>query len=127
MPAFDQGVIDAVQNQRDVELTTWGRKSGNARRIIIWIVSDGERVYVRAGGGLRQDWPRNLLAHGRGILHLAGRDLPVRPRHLTDRDEARKVGALFRQKYNSTAASSSGDEPPTPGESASFELLPDGE
>ena len=33
------------------------------------------------------DWPRNLLANGRTILHIDGRDFAVRARHVTDRAE----------------------------------------
>lgn len=125
MPGFDRDVLDLAAREREVDLTTWGRKTGKPSRKTIWIWGDGERLFVRAGGGLGRDWPQNLLARGRGVLHLAGRDIPVRARHVTDPAEARQGAELINRKYTSDVQHSSGDEPLTPGEQATFELLPD--
>jgi hypothetical protein len=92
--------------------------------VILWCVTDGQRVFVRSGGGLGRDWPQNLLAGQRGVLHAGGQDAPIRPRHVADRDEARAVSDLYLAKYAGNAGRSHGDEPLTPGESACFELLP---
>ena len=70
MAQFDQTVLDAAARQREVELTTWGRVSGRPARVTIWIWGDGHHLYIRSGGGMSRDWPRNLLARGQGILHL---------------------------------------------------------
>ncbi len=125
MAGFDQDTLDAAAQEREVDLTTWGRKTGKPVRITLWIWGDGRRLFVRSGGGLSRDWPRNLLAKGRGILHLDGKDIPIRPRHVTDPLEARACSAMVVQKYGTGVQRSSGEEPLTPGEQASFELLPD--
>lgn len=124
MPTFDPTIIDAARREREVTLTTFGRKSGNPSSKIIWIASDGEHLYIRSGGGIGRDWPQNFLANNRGVLQIDGREVPVRPRHLTNPEEARTVGRLISEKYSSTSTGSSGNEPLTPGEQASFELLP---
>src|SRR3712207_9133047 len=95
---FDAGVIQAARTEREAELTTYGRHSGNPSRVILWFYADdaGERIYVRSGGGLGRDWPRNLLANDRAILHAAGRDVAVRARHVTDLAEARRIGEIGR-------------------------------
>lgn len=124
MATFDPTIIDAAKREREVTLTTFGRKSGTPSSKIIWIASDGEHLYIRSGGGLGRDWPQNFLTHNRGVLEIDGREVPVCPRHLTDPAEARKVSALVSEKYGTTSTASSGDEPLTPGEQASFELLP---
>ncbi|HUG16991.1 MAG TPA: nitroreductase/quinone reductase family protein [Thermomicrobiales bacterium] len=124
MAGFAREVIDGVASEREVELTTFGRNSGNSSRRILWAYTDGERVFIRSGGGLGRDWPRNFLANGRGILHVAGQDVPVTARHVTDVSEARQTGRLARAKYgNSIQITTEGDEP-TLGEQATFELLP---
>lgn len=116
--------IDAAATEREVRLTTTGRKSGKPRKVTIWITTDGQRLYVRSGAGLGRDWPQNLLARGEGTLRLGGRELKVRPRHVTDQAEARATSQLAREKYGSYVKPSKPGEPLTRGETAVFELVP---
>lgn len=125
MANFPEPVIDAVGREREVELTTYGRKTGRTSRRILWAVADDGRVYVRSGGGLGRDWPRNLLARGEGALHVTGMVVPVRAHHVTDPARARQVSHLYRAKYGDNAQVSADDEPLTPGETATFELTTD--
>jgi deazaflavin-dependent oxidoreductase (nitroreductase family) len=121
---FEQSLIDLAEQTKEVELTTYGRKSGKASRRIIWITALDSRLYIRSGLGLTRDWPKNLLADNRAILHIGGTDVPVRARHVTDPTEARAMHAPVKRKYDAERTSSSGDEPLTPSEQAVFELLP---
>jgi hypothetical protein len=121
---FDPSVIDGVASEREVELTTFGRSSGRESRRILWAYTDGERVFIRSGGGLGRDWPQNFLANGRGTLHVAGYDVPVEARHVTDLSEARRAGELAQSKYGDAIKVTSGVEEPTLGELATFELVP---
>lgn len=124
MAEFDQTVLDAATQQREVELTTWGRVSGHPSRVIIWIWGDGRHLYIRSGGGMSRDWPRNLLARGQGLLHLAGRDIPVHARHVDDPVEARAGATWINQKYGTSLQPSGEGVPLTPAEQATFELTP---
>jgi deazaflavin-dependent oxidoreductase (nitroreductase family) len=107
-----------------VGLTTTGRKSGRSRRVTIWITTDGDRLYVRSGGGLGRDWPQNLMARATATLRLAGKDLEVSARHVVDPAEARATSLLAREKYGSYVKPSKPGEPLTTGETAVFELTP---
>jgi deazaflavin-dependent oxidoreductase (nitroreductase family) len=107
-----------------VRLTTVGRKTGKPHEVTIWITTDGQHLYVRSGGGLRRDWPQNLVARGEAILRIGGRSMNVKPRHLTDPAQARAVSQLVRKKYGFTVKVSKPDQPLTPGEQATFELMP---
>ena len=122
---FDRSIIDTAAREKEVELTTFGRASGKPSRRIIWITALGDRLYVRSGLGMTRDWPKNLAANGRAILHMDGKDVPVRARHVTDAEEARAMHAPVKAKYNAERPASSGSEPLTPSEQAVFELLPD--
>lgn len=124
---FDPAVIDAVQREREVELTTWGRTSGRPSRKILWAYTDGTTIFVRSGGGLVRDWTRNALARGAGILHAGGYDVPVRIQYVADLAQARAAGELARAKYGATIRVTAGDEAPTPGETATFALTPGGD
>jgi hypothetical protein len=125
MAGFDQALLDAAAQQREVELTTWGRRSGRPARVTIWIWGDGRRLYIRSGGGMGRDWPQNLLAKGHGILYVAGQDIPVRARHVTDPAEARKGAEWIHHKYGASLQASAEGEPLTPAEQATFELTPE--
>jgi len=117
---------EAAAGQREVTLTTTGRKTGKPRRVIIWIATDGNRIFVRSGQGFKRDWPQNLMAHGEATLQLGGQSIKVIPRHVTEPDEARGVSQLVRKKYGLTVKTSKPGEPLTPAEQATFELLPTG-
>jgi hypothetical protein len=125
MAGFDQSLLDAAAQQREVELTTWGRVSGRPSRVTIWIWGDGRRLYIRSGGGMDRDWPQNLRAAERGILHLAGHDIPVRARHVSDPAEARAGAQWINHKYGASVQGSVEGEPLTPAEQATFELIPE--
>jgi len=117
-------VIEAARREKEVTLTTIGRQTGKPRRVTIWITTDGEHLFVRSGGGMKRDWPQNLLARGEATLRLGGRSIKVRPRHVTDPSEARSVSSLVRKKYGLSVRVSKPNQPPTPGEQATFELKP---
>lgn len=120
---FSADVIAAAQREREVELTTYGRATGSPRRVVVWVSGDGQRLFVRSGGGPGRHWTRNVLARPEGVLHVAGHDVPVGFRHLTT-DEAREVTELVIGKYGSFVRRSPDGGPPSPAEQATFELLP---
>jgi hypothetical protein len=123
MPAFAPELLAACASEREVTLTTYGRVTGRPTHVIIWITCDGEHVYIRSGQGLAtRDWPRNLLARGEGILQIDGHDVPVRAQ-LLDPLAARRVSELVTAKYGIARPITDGDTP-TPGETATFELMP---
>jgi deazaflavin-dependent oxidoreductase (nitroreductase family) len=123
MAPFSADVLDAAAREREVALTTHGRKTGNPHRTVLWVWGDGQRLFVRSGGGLGRDWPRNLLARPDGVLHLGGHDVAVRARHLAT-GEARAVSPLVARKYGTGVRLAEDGAPPTPAEHATFELTP---
>jgi deazaflavin-dependent oxidoreductase (nitroreductase family) len=124
MAAFRREVLEAAGKEREVTLTARGRKSGKPRRVTIWISTDGKRLFVRSGAGMKREWPQNLLAAGEGELQVGGRKVKVRPRHVTEPSEARAASERYRAKYGSSVKPSVPPEPLTMGEQATFELLP---
>jgi deazaflavin-dependent oxidoreductase (nitroreductase family) len=122
MSAFSNEVIEAAKREREVKLTTYGRKSGKPYDVTIWVVTDGTRLYIRSGQGLRRHWPQNFIARGEGVLHLGKLAVKVKPRLVTDPDEARASSALYTKKYGPFVKASKPGNPLTPGEQATFEL-----
>jgi deazaflavin-dependent oxidoreductase (nitroreductase family) len=125
LSVFATSVLEAAAREKEVEITTFGRKTGTPSRRIIWITALNGRIYVRSGLGLGRDWPQNLLANGRAVLHMAGQDVPVRARHVTDPAEARAMHAPVKEKYDAERPASKANKPLTPAEQAVFELLPE--
>ncbi|TAN32180.1 DUF2255 family protein [bacterium] len=124
MHSFKQDVLEAAAREREVVLTTVGRQSGKPKHVTIWVSTDGRRIFIRSGAGPGRHWPQNLLARGEGVLLMGGKAVRFKPRHVTDPDEARLVSQLARKKYGSYVEPSTPSEPLTPGEQATFELLP---
>ena len=118
-------LVSAAATAPEVDLTTFGRKSGQPSRSTIWITTDEQgRIHIRSGRGLGGDWPRNLMANGRAILHIDGRDFAVRARHVTDRAELLASRDAVKAKYGRDVPMSQPGQPPTPPEQATFELVP---
>jgi deazaflavin-dependent oxidoreductase (nitroreductase family) len=121
---FDPALVQSIARNQEVDLTTFGRVTEKPSRRTIWITTDGQRLYVRSRLGFQRDWPRNLRANGRGILHVDGQNVPVRARLVTDPAEARAAEAATIQKYAVDRQPSRGDEPLTLSELSTFELCP---
>ena len=124
MKEFSSDVLDAVAKEREVRLTTYGRKTGKESTVTIWIVTDGHKVFIRSGQGLARDWPKNLLARPEGKLLLGKRLVSIRSRHINDAAEARNSSTLYGPKYGTSVKASKEGDPLTLGEQAAFELLP---
>src|SRR5688572_12547867 len=87
--SFDKAVLDAAQTEREIEFTTFGRVTNAPTRVVIWITPLEGKLYLRSGGGMGRDWTKNLAAHGKGVIHMGGVDVPVTARHVTDLSEAK--------------------------------------
>jgi deazaflavin-dependent oxidoreductase (nitroreductase family) len=83
-------VRQALDRQLTVEITTIGRRTKQPRRIETWRYRAAGRYWLTGSPGSR-DWYANLLAHPDFTLHLAGVDIDVRARAVTDPDERARV------------------------------------
>jgi deazaflavin-dependent oxidoreductase (nitroreductase family) len=124
MSQFSAEGLQAAAREREVQLTTLGRKTGKPRRVTIWVGTDGKQMYIRSGEGMRRHWPQNLLAKGEGMVRLGKTEVKVKPRLVTDPAEARAVSGLYRSKYGPFVRPSKPGQPLTLGEQTTFELLP---
>jgi hypothetical protein len=122
--SFSADLLEAAKREREVKLTAFGRKSGMPHQVTIWITTDGKHLYVRSGQGLRRNWPQNLVVRGEGVLRVGKTEVKVKPRHVTDPAGARMVSGLYKHKYGPFVKASRPNQPLTPGEQATFELLP---
>ena len=84
-----------------VDITTTGRKTGEARRIEIRLhVLDG-RFYLSGRPGNPRSWLANMAAHPEMTLHLKQaivQDVPSTAALVTDADERKRVFALMLER-----------------------------
>jgi hypothetical protein len=90
---MDEAVRRALERDRTVDITTTGRRSGQPRRIEIWIHHLDGRHFISGLPG-RRGWYANVLQRPELVLHLkegARADLPGHARSVTDPAERRAV------------------------------------
>jgi deazaflavin-dependent oxidoreductase (nitroreductase family) len=80
-------------------LQTIGRTSGRPRTIEIWFATDGERVYLLAGGRDRAHWVRNLRARPRVRLRIGGRTIEGHARVIERGPREEEARRLLATKY----------------------------
>jgi deazaflavin-dependent oxidoreductase (nitroreductase family) len=86
-------VRDALRNDRIIDITTTGRKSGNPVRKEMWFHNVDDVIYITGTPG-RRDWYANMVANPQFGFHLkqsASADLQARAHPITDREEKRAV------------------------------------
>ena len=86
-------LLEALQQDRTIDITTIGRGSGVPRRIETWFYRVEERFYLTGSPGPR-DWYANLLANPAFTFHLKQcvvADLPARAAPVTDPNQRRII------------------------------------
>ncbi len=90
--------------QRTIDITTTGRRSGKPRRIEIWFYRFEGSIYLSGMPGSRtRDWLANLMAEPHFTFHLKRgvvADLPAVDTVVTDRHERRRVLTEFVTEFN---------------------------
>ena len=61
----------ALASDPTIDITTTGRRSGQPRRIEIWMMVVDDRFFITGTPGPR-DWLANLRAHPELVVHLKG-------------------------------------------------------
>jgi hypothetical protein len=93
----------AIAAPEEIQLTT-RRQDGTLRKPrTIWIVRDGDRVFVRSTNGRTADWFRAAITTGTGQVIAGGTTYDVAFRETEDGDLAR-VDAAYRAKYGRYAS-----------------------
>lgn len=90
---MDAAVEAALKTDKVIDITTTGRKSGEARRIEIWFHRLDGRYFITGRPG-RRSWYANLVANAAFTFHLkegAQADLPAAARAITEDPERREV------------------------------------
>jgi deazaflavin-dependent oxidoreductase (nitroreductase family) len=84
---------------RVCHLQTTGRASGRPRTIEIWFATDGERIYLLAGGRHRAHWVRNLLVEPSVRVRIGGQTFGGRARVIEGEEREELARHLVAAKY----------------------------
>lgn len=91
--------LEALAGTEEVRLRT-RRRDGTLRSPrIIWVVTDGDRVFIRSTNGRGADWFRWALATGAGQLLVGDGTHDVRFTEVQDEAELQAADAGYRDKY----------------------------
>lgn len=80
-------------------LQTTGRTTGRPRTIEIWFATDGERVYLLAGGRHHAHWVRNLIANPRVRVRIGGVTLAGTARVIEGEEREGLARRMLGAKY----------------------------
>jgi deazaflavin-dependent oxidoreductase (nitroreductase family) len=99
-------VRDELRDDPTVDITTTGRRSGQPRRIEIWMLDVNGRFFITGTPG-RRDWLANVIANPDLMVHLKRQghlDLQARARPVEDDDIRRLVLEHLNARWYRTQA-----------------------
>ncbi|MCH7745950.1 MAG: nitroreductase family deazaflavin-dependent oxidoreductase [Chloroflexi bacterium] len=90
---MNEEIKNALEQERTIDITTRGKKSGEPRRKEIWFHNIDGRIYITGTPGTR-DWYANMIADPDFTFHLkqsVQADIPARATPVRDEAERRRV------------------------------------
>ena len=90
---MNERIQQGLEQDRTIDITTKGRKSGQDQRTEIWFHNLEGKYYITGTPGTR-DWYANMVADPQITFHLkqsVQADIPARVRLITEDDERRQV------------------------------------
>jgi hypothetical protein len=96
MKTFDPDTLRAL---RDVDEVTIRTDKHPAKAVPIWVVVDGDDVFVRSVRGTGGRWYRDLAAGGCATLEVAGQELAVRAVPASDAAAIDCASREYLRKY----------------------------
>ena len=93
-------VVAALKQDRTIDITTTGRKTGQSRRIEIWFHNLDGRLFITGLPGSR-DWYANLAAHPEFTFHLkesVHADLPASAKPVLGHEQRREIITAIHHK-----------------------------
>src|SRR5512132_2837288 len=89
---MDDAIRTALHHSQVIDLTTTGRRTGQQRRIEIFLHDDDGRLFISGlpRADRTRDWLYNIAADPRGVVHLkrsVDANIPATARAITDPDD----------------------------------------
>ena|SRR5579864_5655369 len=97
--SFEPQTLALWQQTPEIQIETSRGGGTPVHQTIIWIVVDGQDVYVRSVRGPSGRWYRELSANPYGAVHANGQRVAVTASRVTDAATIERVSQLLRDKY----------------------------
>ncbi len=95
---FDANILNQLANTEEIEIETHSA-TGRTRRTIIWVVVDGQDVYMRSWRGLKGRWYQEITANPDAAIHVDGQRLAIHAVPVTDEALIARVSNNILRKY----------------------------
>jgi hypothetical protein len=95
--SFSKDTIALLDRSNEVDIETRSPK-GTTHSVPIWVVVDGDDVFIRTYRGPTSRWYREILA-GPGALVVNGKRIPVRAIAARDAASVKRTSDAYRKKY----------------------------
>ena len=104
---LDDATRAALNQSQVIDLTTTGRRTGQPRRIEIFLHHDDDRLYITGmpRADRTRDWIHNIAADPHVVVHLKQSvvaDVPATARVVTDLDERRPFIEAAAKRWRRT-------------------------
>ena len=100
---FSQNELDLIDRTQEIEIET-SAADGATHRTIIWVVVDGDAVFIRSYRGAHARWYREALGVPSVALHVDGQRLPATAVLAADLDSIERTSDGILQKYSGDPA-----------------------
>jgi hypothetical protein len=97
--SFEPETLSTWNSTPEIEIETSRGDNAPVHRTTIWIVVDGDAVYVRSVRGPAGRWYRELSANPHGAVHAGASRVAVAAEPVADAVTVSRVSDLLRQKY----------------------------
>jgi hypothetical protein len=95
----------AVAAADELQITTTRRDGRPRTPVPVWVVADGDDLYLRSAYGTGSAWYRSALAGPHGHISAGGVDRDVAFTHVDDEAINGRLDAAYRSKYRRYGAS----------------------
>ncbi len=96
---FDSETLQTLDRAAEIDIETSRGEGAPVHQVTIWVVVDGDGVYVRSVRGPSGRWYRELTANPKGAIHVNGRRLAIEAEPAADAESISRVSDAFKRKY----------------------------
>jgi hypothetical protein len=97
--SFDPETLAFWNNSAEIQIETSRGAGAAVHQTVIWIVVEGDAVFVRSVRGPAGRWFRELQANPHGAVLAGSRRVAVSAQPATDAATIARVSELLRDKY----------------------------
>jgi hypothetical protein len=96
---FTDDELRLLDETAEVEIETQALGSTVLHRTLIWVVVDGQHVFVRSVRGAEGRWYREARANPEVAIHLKKRRIPAVAIHAPDPQSIERTSGALSRKY----------------------------